>query len=172
MRLIRPLFFLSICLALAGCSPILAQQEKLASQKPTLNLTPNPPTETPQVTPTIKGTPGSGASLIEGLPGKPHGPAQIIHDQISQGTASEKKAPGGDEYPDGRFERPFDSDMTYLPSLDIVRAELVRPGIGLGLFHNLPERYAFSRACNIRGGIGPEYRRPRRLPDPVHGSNR
>jgi len=115
---------------LTGCSPILAQREMMANQKPTQNTTPTRPAATAAVTPTIKGTPGSGASLIETRPGSPHGSPQIIHDQVCRQTAAEKKAPGGDEFTTGRFERPFDQNMNYLPALDIQRAELYRPENG------------------------------------------
>lgn len=117
-----------------GCSPILAQRELMANKKPAQITTAIPPTELPDVTPTIKGTPGSGASLIENRPGTPHGIPQVIHDQVSRQTAAEKKAPGGDEFTNGRFERPFDQDMNYLPAVDIERAELVRPENGWAYF--------------------------------------
>jgi hypothetical protein len=115
---------------LTGCSPILAQREMMANQKPTQNTTPARPAATAAVTPTIKGTPRSGASLIETRPGSPHGSPQVIHDQVCRQTAAEKKAPGGDEFTTGRFERPFDQNMNYLPALDIQRAELYRPENG------------------------------------------
>ena len=88
------------------------------------------PSEKPVLTPTMKGSPVSGVSQTETLPGEPQGLAQVIHDQTCISTASEKKAAGGDEYSEGRFERPFDKEMNYLPGLDIVRAELVRPSDG------------------------------------------
>lgn len=115
---------------LTGCSPILAQRELMANQKSGQKTTPIPSTEVPVITPTIKGTPGSGASLIEIRPGDPHGNPQVIYDQVCLQSAAEKKAPGGDEFTNGRFERPFDQSMNYLPALDIERAELVRPENG------------------------------------------
>ncbi len=69
----------------------------------------------------------SGAKLKDSRPGEPQGSAQIIHDQASSISGKEKRASGGDEYSSGRFERPFDKDMNYLPALDITRVELFRP---------------------------------------------
>lgn len=150
---------LILTLLLAGCSPILAQRETLANQTPTTDTTPVLPTNTPFLTPTIKGTPGSGVSLTESHPGDPHGSPQIIYDQVSNEAASEKKAPGGDEFINGRFERPFDQKMNYLPSLDIVRADLVRPENGWAYFSIYledkpaasPAVYAIELDLNIDG---------------------
>jgi len=115
---------------LTGCSPILAQRDKMASITPVAPATKVQPAETQIIIPTVKGLAVSGVSQTEILPGEPQGMAQVIHDQTCISTASEKKAPGGDEYSEGRFERPFDKDMNYLPTLDIVRAELVRASDG------------------------------------------
>ncbi len=60
------------------------------------------------------------------VPSTAEGKPQVIHDQISQATAAQKQANGGDEFPRNRFERPFDQEMGYLPYLDIVEADLVR----------------------------------------------
>jgi hypothetical protein len=134
MKSIHPYFVFISLLIVSGCSPILAQQEMRANQTPTTDTTPVQQTNTPAVTPTIKGTPGSGVSLTESHPGKPHGSPQVIYDQVCRQSAQEKKAPGGDEFNNGRFERPFDHAMGYLPSLDIEKAELVRPENGWAYF--------------------------------------
>jgi hypothetical protein len=134
LKKISLLYMVFLAILSAGCSPILAQREQLASQIPTLNTTPLAPTGTPVVTPTIKGTPSGGASLAETRPGDPHGNPQVIYDQDCRQTALEKKAPGGDEFANGRFERPFDQAMAYLPALDIEKAELVRPENGWAYF--------------------------------------
>ncbi len=112
---------------ISGCSPILAQREMLANQPPVESATPGQTANKVTAAPTSIVTPGSGASLIELQPGTPHGTAQVIHDQVCRQTAAEKKASGGDEFTNGRFERPFDQEMNYLPAVDIERAELVRP---------------------------------------------
>jgi hypothetical protein len=59
-------------------------------------------------------------------PGEFSGKEQTIHDQISEAYASQKRAYGGDEYYDGRFERPFNQKMAYLGHLDIVKSTMIR----------------------------------------------
>ncbi|MBI9051581.1 MAG: hypothetical protein JEZ00_19310 [Anaerolineaceae bacterium] len=55
------------------------------------------------------------------------GKAQTIHDQVSDKTASEQRAYGGDEFINGRYERPFlAEEMEYIPAIDIVRTDLYR----------------------------------------------
>ena len=55
------------------------------------------------------------------------GKAQTIHDQESDKTAAEKRAYGGDEFVNGRYERPFlAADMAYIAAVDILRADLYR----------------------------------------------
>jgi hypothetical protein len=55
------------------------------------------------------------------------GNAQTIHDQVSDKTAPEKRAYGGDEFVNSRYERPFlTEDMEYLPYIDIVRTDMYR----------------------------------------------
>ena len=56
----------------------------------------------------------------------PLGDPQVIHDQESDRSAPEKQAYGGDEYNLGRYERPFDQDMSYIPAVDIYQANLFR----------------------------------------------
>ena len=60
------------------------------------------------------------------IPFKTTGKAQTIHDQVNKKYADERRAYGGDEYRVGRFERPFDTKMTYLGYLDIVKSTLTR----------------------------------------------
>ncbi len=54
------------------------------------------------------------------------GREQVIHDQVNKSTAEQKRAFGGEQYSTGRFERPFDQEMTYLPYLDIVKSTMQR----------------------------------------------
>jgi hypothetical protein len=54
------------------------------------------------------------------------GKEQVIYDQVDTSTASQKRAFGGEQYNVGKFERPFDKDMNYLPFLDIVKSTLQR----------------------------------------------
>ncbi|HEX7555698.1 MAG TPA: hypothetical protein VF338_03665 [Leptolinea sp.] len=119
--------FLLTTLFGAGCSPILAQKNlrtvtpAIERMTQTLPLVPTSTINTHSI---------SGATLKDTLPGEPQGSSQVIHDQSSAATAKQKKAPGGDVYSLGRFERPFDQQMVYLPALDMVRAELFRPSDG------------------------------------------
>jgi hypothetical protein len=59
-------------------------------------------------------------------PGDFTGVGQVIIDESSADSAPQNRVSGGDEYYDGRFERPFDQKMGYLGNLDIVRATLIR----------------------------------------------
>ncbi len=127
-----PLLFLVFLLALisaAGCSPALLRMEQSKTPPATATVR---AAETSRTTPTVekKVTRVSGVSLGETRPGEPVGTPQTIHDQTCAETAASKRAPGGDDYSDGRFERPFDRDMNYAPSLDIVRGDLFRPDDG------------------------------------------
>lgn len=60
------------------------------------------------------------------VPGEFKGKEQTIHDQVTETYASQKRAYGGDEFIDGRFERPFDQKMGYRGNLDIVKSTMVR----------------------------------------------
>jgi hypothetical protein len=116
-----------LLLIITGCSPILAQKVQETSMLQPIAAVTNKAESTPVSTPVRKITQVAGFQQIETHPGEPQGAAQIIHDQTCASTAQNKQAPGGDEYTIGRFERPFDREMGYLPALDIVRAELTRP---------------------------------------------
>lgn len=123
--------YFCLCLTLSsvfifqGCSPILAQK---AQRTPTIVNVPATIAPQRQLTATPKIKQVGGAELSSKRPGEPKGDAQVIYDQSSASTATQKKAFGGDEYSLGRFERPFNQQMDYLPGLDIVRADLNRSG--------------------------------------------
>jgi hypothetical protein len=133
MSLFR-LSILAIFFLCAGCSPILAQRGDKFYVKPTATEKIVVPEVTQAEKPQKKITLVSGASLSDIQPGEPQGISQVIHDQTCANTASSKRAAGGDEYSDGRFERPFDRDMNYLPALDIARGMLVRSENGWNYF--------------------------------------
>ena len=122
----------SLLLSLSGCnfptapvatsapeSPVLIMDtatDEVAQVVDTDTPEPPPPTDTPE-------------PVIEHvmLPKYGDGKAQTIHDQTSDKTAPEKRAYGGDEFINGRYERPFTSEeMEYLPFIDLVRADLYR----------------------------------------------
>jgi hypothetical protein len=61
------------------------------------------------------------------IPGSPLGKVlQTVHDQVDNTTASQKQAFGGDDFKNGKYERPFDQEMTYLPQVDLVSIKLSR----------------------------------------------
>lgn len=60
------------------------------------------------------------------IPTSGTGKEQVIYDQVDTSTASQKRAYGGEQFSTGRFERPFDQNMTYLPYLDITRSTMQR----------------------------------------------
>ncbi|MHC1782139.1 MAG: hypothetical protein AB9891_05140 [Anaerolineaceae bacterium] len=59
-------------------------------------------------------------------PVEPAGKYQKIHDQTSEKYTGQNRAYSGDEFAVGRYERSFLQDMTYLPFIDILTAELNR----------------------------------------------
>ncbi len=61
------------------------------------------------------------------LPGAPVGKQlQTVWDQVDENTAAQKQAFGGDDYRNGKYERPFDQQMNYLPLADLVSVQLSR----------------------------------------------
>lgn len=61
------------------------------------------------------------------IPGSPISKInQTVYDQINERTASQKQAFGGDDFRNGKYERPFDPDMNYLPYADLVTIILDR----------------------------------------------
>jgi hypothetical protein len=121
-----PLLFIPVILT--GCS--------LISQK---SATAIPPTETivqPTVTlpPTIPPTAAAEPTASEvppivhkNIPGAPLGKVmQTVHDQVDENTAPQKQAFGGDDFKNGKYERPFDQSMNYLPTVDLVTIHLSR----------------------------------------------
>jgi hypothetical protein len=51
---------------------------------------------------------------------------QVVYDQESIRNAEQKEAYAGDQFLIGRYERPFDQEMTYLPFIDIIQSNLIR----------------------------------------------
>ncbi len=61
------------------------------------------------------------------IPGSPVGKIfQTVHDQVDDRTASKKEAFGGDDFRNGKYERPFTQEMVYLPQVDLVNVKLNR----------------------------------------------
>jgi len=127
------LYMISILLCLlltAGCGSSLDRKGPNPEIAQATIVDPTTTASPPDITPTVKLIATRRVESEKKLPGEPGGTAQVIHDQTCMSAASEKRAAGGDEYASGRFERPFDREMNYLPALDISRAELFRPKDG------------------------------------------
>jgi hypothetical protein len=61
------------------------------------------------------------------IPGSPIGKVfQTVWDQVDEKTAPQKQAFGGDDFRNGKYERPFDQAMNYLPLVDLVSVQLNR----------------------------------------------
>jgi hypothetical protein len=60
------------------------------------------------------------------IPTSGTGKEQVVYDQVNTSTASQKRAFGGEQFSTGRFERPFDQNMAYLPYLDITKSTMQR----------------------------------------------
>ena len=110
----------------AGCnlpsgSVIPAPEPSATLPPPT--LAPPEPTET-SLPPTITPEP----EIVHVMwPGSPLGTLnQTVHDQTDEKTAPQKQAFGGDDFKNGKYERPFDPEMNYLPYADLVSIQLNR----------------------------------------------
>ncbi len=115
----RLLFFISILISLVvlfGCNmPLNKIEPSPTPELPTPTASPKPaPTITPEI-------------VHVDLPGGPVGKIyQTVHDQVNENTAPKKEAYGGDDFNLGRFERPFDQKMNYMPLVDLVTVQLSR----------------------------------------------
>lgn len=118
----------------AGETPIAIIQTDLPLAPPE----PAQPSETPAGDATPTAAP-SATPIVHlavprnSLPGNP----QVIHDQESIRNAAQKEAYGGDEFYKGRYERPFDREMSYIPVIDIKQANLSRDEEGEFFYANI-----------------------------------
>lgn len=106
------LLLLGLMLVVSACG---ANQETPELPAPTQ-------AETIIFTPTIAASPQPTAVPHLMMPGElPVEPGGIVGDQDSSATADEKRAPSGDRFTFGHFERPFNSNPmdVYYPSIDI-----------------------------------------------------
>jgi hypothetical protein len=105
------------------------QEPVVVEQPPTAVPTEVPPPPPPTAEPEI---------VHVSVPSQGNDKEQTIHDQVSQNTAPEKRAYGGDEYPNGRYERPFTAvEMEYLPFVDLVQTNLIRDEEGGWLYADI-----------------------------------
>ena len=114
--------FLGTVLALVGCNMPL----KAIEPPPVPTAIPATKTSIPteSLPPTITPIP----EIVHVMwPGSPVGKMnQTVHDQVDKTTAPQKQAFGGDDFRNGKYERPFDQDMNYLPFADLVTVLLNR----------------------------------------------
>jgi hypothetical protein len=117
--------------ALTGCTLPSGNTQTNPAAAPIPTNTPLPPTPLPGPKPTeipVEPTITPEPAIVHVLwPGSPLGTInQTVHDQIDTTTASQKQAFGGDDYKNGKYERPFDKDMNYLPYADLETVQLNR----------------------------------------------
>lgn len=107
----------------ADTKPADTQNDVQPTEEPPTEM---PPTDEPvEILPTEEPSPTPIMHLVVANitpPGKP----QVIHDQESDRKADQKEAYAGDEFLRGRYERPFDQNMNYIPVIDIKQANLFR----------------------------------------------
>ncbi len=115
--------FAALLLISLACNKPQAPRQSTEAPAPVqpLNATSQPlSTEIP---PTLESAPQQVEHVD--IPSRAGGKAQVVHDQVTKEYASQKRAYGGDDFTNGRLERPFTQDMTYLPYLDIAEANMV-----------------------------------------------
>jgi hypothetical protein len=83
------------------------------------------PTEQPPE-PTAEPSPTPIVHLVNPDVTLPEDKPQVVYDQESIRNAEQKEAYAGDQFLIGRYERPFDQEMTYLPFIDIIQSNLIR----------------------------------------------
>jgi len=136
-RILNISLALVILLSVAGCNlPTKEAPVELLPTQPPAVIEPPPtaePTEPPPPPPTAE------PEIVHvSFPSQGSGKEQTIHDQLSQNTAPEKRAYGGDEYVNGRWERPFMAEeMEYLPFIDIAQTDLIRDEYGGWLYADI-----------------------------------
>lgn len=115
-----------IIIVVTATSAPTVEQATAAPVSPTVE----PPTPEPVVEVDASATPEQVPTEIVHsfipISSKPDEKAQTIYDQETRLSASQKEAYAGDEYNIGKFERPFDQKMSYLPYIDIIQVNLYR----------------------------------------------
>ncbi len=87
-------------------------------------------------------------------PGEPGATASYVEDYSSKSTAAEKRAPGGDSFTYNLYERPFYAkEMSYVPGIDIVRADLARDTAWFYVSLRLQEAPSGSAAASARYAV-------------------
>lgn len=122
------LSLLFIPIFLMGCS--LSYQKSATAIPPTETIVQPTVTLPPTIPPTAAVEPTASevpAIVHKDIPGAPLGKImQTVHDQVDENTSAQKQAFGGDDFKNGKYERPFDQSMNYLPTIDLVTIYLSR----------------------------------------------
>jgi hypothetical protein len=106
--------------------PVTGDQTPLVVDVPT-ELPPQPTVEPTATTePTLEPSPTPIVHLVSPDVVLPEDKPQVTYDQESIRNAEQKEAYAGDQFLIGRYERPFDQEMTYLPFIDIIQSNLIR----------------------------------------------
>jgi hypothetical protein len=109
-------FLFTAVLSLAGCNMPINR----------IQPTSIPPTQMP----TPSAEPAATIPMVITHKDEPGGPVgkvyQTVHDQVDENTAPKKEAYGGDDFSLGKYERPFDQKMNYMPLVDIVTVQMSR----------------------------------------------
>lgn len=127
-----PILAFIVFFTLAGCGFPQATSEipiepKPTSIPPTETSIPPAPTSEPAIEATIAPNTPVPEIVHKDLPGSPFGKYyQTVHDQVNDRTAPQKQAFGGDDFRNGKYERPFNQSMDYLPLADLVMVQLNR----------------------------------------------
>ncbi len=120
----KPLLLSLLALALAGgCNLQFRGPESAPAEQPVDMATEVP---APAMTPTLPPEPVDEPIRHVTFPSSSSLKPSTIHDHVCKDFAGQKRAYAGDEFVNGRLERPFTQDMEYLPFLDIVDATLAR----------------------------------------------
>jgi hypothetical protein len=102
--------------------PVTGEQTPLVVAVPTEQ--PPQPTVEPSVTAEPSPTPIVHLDLPDAI--LPTDKPQVTYDQESILSAEQKEAYAGDQFTIGRYERPFDQNMLYIPFIDIKQSNLIR----------------------------------------------
>jgi hypothetical protein len=119
---------LCILFIFSGCN--MPAEKTATSIPPTETIVLPTSTPIPTIAPPTQAKPTDTvvpAIVHKDFPGSPIGKMmQTVHDQVDENSAIQKQAFGGDDFKNGKYERPFDQSMKYLPSADLVTIQLSR----------------------------------------------
>lgn len=90
------------------------------------NTVPEPTVEPPAAEPTLEPLPTEITHNVIPVTGLPSEKAQTVYDQEAIQKAAQKEAYAGDEFLVGKYERPFDQEMNYIPFIDIIQTNFYR----------------------------------------------